>query len=497
MAKCFNPDCLNQNPNNDNFCQKCGQKLLLTERYRALNYLGEGGFGRTFIGMDQARRNSLCVIKQFLPLQQGSGTLQKCIQLFEQEAELLEKLGKHSQIPDLLAFFEQDSKLYLIQEFVEGEDLLKELQRKGRFTEDEVKTFLIEMLPVLDFIHNKNVIHRDIKPENILRRKIPLDPSIYGQISDLVLIDFGVSKQVSASVMTKMGTGVGTIGYTAPEQNRGIAKPASDLYSLAVTAIRLLTGVLPEERNGSMIDDIFDIDDFSWKWKEWLIKNGLSVNNNLANILDKMLADKISDRFKRAREVLEVLQIPISSPQPQTPKVSYSPSQPQPTIKLTTSKANFTQLDQLLAQGKWKEADQETTQLMFKIMSSEKEGYLTVENCRNFPPEYLRIIDQLWLKYSQGRFGFSVQKQIWLKYSGRLDGSYQSDIYEKLAKEVSWLKTIKKKTWLGLGEKEETTIKSYSELTFNTNAPLGHLPFSHQLRYSVNGHWYSHLLSKL
>jgi serine/threonine protein kinase len=82
-----------------------------------------------------------------------------------------------------------------------------------------------------------------------------------------VLIDFGVSKQVSASVMTKISTGVGTIGYTAPEQNRGIAKPASDLYSLAVTAIRLLTGVLPEERNGSMIDEIFDIDDFTWIWK--------------------------------------------------------------------------------------------------------------------------------------------------------------------------------------------------------------------------------------
>jgi serine/threonine protein kinase len=245
--KCFNPDCLNENPQQTNFCQKCGQKLLLKDHFRGIKYLGEGGFGRAFVGIDEHRRNSPCVIKQFLPLQQGSSALQKCIQLFEQEAELLEKLGKHPQIPDLLAFFEQDSKLYLIQEFVEGEDLLKELQRKGRFTEDEVKTFLIEMLPVLDFIHNKNVIHRDIKPENILRRKTKVDPSIYGQISDLVLIDFGVSKQVSASVMTKIGTGVGTIGYTAPEQNRGIAKPASDLYSLAVTAIRLLTGVLPEE----------------------------------------------------------------------------------------------------------------------------------------------------------------------------------------------------------------------------------------------------------
>lgn len=147
--KCFNPDCLHQNAKLTNFCQKCGQKLLLTERYRAHSYLGEGGFGRTFIGVDQNRRNSSCVIKQFLPLSQNSGALQKCIQLFEQEAELLEKLGKHPQIPDLLAFFEQDGKLYLIQEYIEGQDLLKELKQQGRFNETKLKSFLVEMLPIL------------------------------------------------------------------------------------------------------------------------------------------------------------------------------------------------------------------------------------------------------------------------------------------------------------------------------------------------------------
>lgn len=454
--KCFNPDCLHQNAQLTNFCQKCGQKLLLTERYRAHSYLGEGGFGRTFIGVDQNRRNSSCVIKQFLPLSQNSGALQKCIQLFEQEAELLEKLGKHPQIPDLLAFFEQDGKLYLIQEYIEGQDLLKELKQQGRFNETKLKSFLVEMLPILDFIHNKSIIHRDIKPENIIRRKNKLDPSIYGQISDLVLIDFGVSRQVSATIMTRMGTVTGTPGYAPPEQLRGVTNASSDMYSLAITAIRLLTGVFPQERNGTLVDEIFDHYNLGWVWKEWLSKNRLSISQNLASVLDKMLADKPSDRFGSAQEVLTAIgqRSFVVLPQPQPA--------PKPNIKLQTSKANFTKLDQLLSTEKWKEADQETGRVMCQIMGREKEGWLTTDNCRNFPPEELRIIDQLWLKYSEGRFGFSVQKQIWLEEGGKLDGNWDGATFEKFANRVGWKKGGE---WL-----------NYELLTFNKNALPGHLP---------------------
>jgi serine/threonine protein kinase len=475
MSQCFNPDCLSPNPAHHKFCQKCGGKLLLKGHFRGTRYLGEGGFGRTFVGIDEHKLNSSCVIKQFLPLQQGSGTLQKCIQLFEQEAQLLEKLGKHSQIPDLLAFFEQDNKLYLIQEYIEGKNLLEELLSQGRFQENKVSFFLLEMLPVLDFIHKKSVIHRDIKPENIIRRKHQLDPLIYGKnVSDLVLIDFGVSKQVSATMMTRIGTGIGTPGYAPPEQNRGMVHPSSDLYSLAVTAIRLLTGVIPEERNGSVIDELFDLYDLRWVWKEWLQKNSISINQDLAQILDKMLADKVSERFPSAEEVLNALQ--PSSPTQNQPKVSPSPAPSSPTqnqpkvspspapsnIELQTSRADFRQLDPLLASGKWKEADQETGKVMLKIMGREKKGWLRVKDCQNFPPQELRIIDQLWLKYSQDKFGFSVQKKIWVKNGGKLDGSIEVDTYRKFADAVGWRE---KGQWL-----------NYDQLTFSTNAVEGHLP---------------------
>ena len=299
MSQCLNPDCLYQNLPSYKFCQKCGNKLLLGERYRAVKYISEGGFGRTFKAIDEHRLDTICVIKQFLPQQQGSAAIAKATELFKQEAVRLQDLGKHSHIPDLLAFFEQDKRLYLVQEFIDGEDLLKELDQKGKFSEKQIKQLLTELLPLLDFVHQKNVIHRDIKPDNIIRN----------QKGSLVLIDFGVSKQLSGSVLTRMGTVTGTPGYAAPEQMQGHVFPSSDLYSLAVTCIRLLTGCLLEEKNGIWVDELFDPMEMQWVWRQ---KN-VSIGNDLALVLDKMLSFPVRDRYQSATEVLQALN-PVSIP---------------------------------------------------------------------------------------------------------------------------------------------------------------------------------------
>lgn len=254
MSQCLNPDCLHQNPSLTKFCQRCGNKLLLGDRYRAVKYISEGGFGRTFKAVDEHRLDTICVIKQFLPQLQGSAAIQKATELFKQEAVRLRDLGKHPQIPDLLAFFEQDRRFYLVQEFIDGEDLLKELQQQGKFSEKQIKQLLTELLPILDFVHKQKVIHRDIKPDNIIRNS-------HGS---LVLIDFGVAKELSGSVLTRVGTVTGTPGYAAPEQMQGHVFPASDLYSLGVTCIRLLTGCLLEEKNGTLADELFDPMQMEW-----------------------------------------------------------------------------------------------------------------------------------------------------------------------------------------------------------------------------------------
>jgi formylglycine-generating enzyme required for sulfatase activity len=301
MSQCLNPTCLHQNPPDTNFCQECGNKILLDDRYRPIKFLGEGGFGRTFQAVDEKRLNTPCVIKQFLPQQAGSAALQKATELFQQEAKRLQELGKHPQVPDLEAFFSQDGRLYLVQDFIDGQNLLEEFENQGKLNEAQIRIILIELLPVLQFIHDNKVIHRDIKPENIIRSKN----------GKLFLIDFGVSKETSGTILTRVGTTVGTPGYAAPEQFRGMVYHNSDLYSLAVTCVRLLTGHFPKSDSS---DELFDTNTMEWQWRKYV-----SLSQELTTILETMLQDIPAKRYQSATEVLAALTnqktIVISTPQ--------------------------------------------------------------------------------------------------------------------------------------------------------------------------------------
>lgn len=301
MSQCLNPSCNFQNLDRSlNFCQECGSKLKIGDRYRALQILGQGGFGRTFIGIDEALPSCPpCVIKQFFPADLSSAV--KAAELFHQEAIRLDDLGKHPQIPTLFAHLEHEDRQYLIQEFVDGQDLLKELQQQGAFSEAKIRLLLSDLLPVLQFIHERNVIHRDIKPENIIRRR---SPSTSGsvKVGSHVLVDFGAAKYVSALGQT--GTGIGSAVYVAPEQVRGKAIFASDIYSLGVTCIHLLTNVSPF--------DLMDLDG-NWIWRNFLGNN--SINRNLGNILDRMILVAPSQRYQTALAVLTDLKN-VTTPSP-------------------------------------------------------------------------------------------------------------------------------------------------------------------------------------
>ncbi len=138
--------------------------------------------------------------------------------------------------------------LYLVQEFIKGNDLLDELQ-KNPFNEQQIREVLTDLLPVLSFVHSCNVIHRDIKPDNIIRRQ---------KDGKLVLIDFGGAKQISQTNLARQGTGIYTSGYAPTEQMRGRAVPASDLYALGATCTRLLTQCLPSFNDyGDLHDDVY------------------------------------------------------------------------------------------------------------------------------------------------------------------------------------------------------------------------------------------------
>ncbi len=285
MTYCLNPDCQKPDLNPDiiRFCQSCGSNLLLKDRYRAIKLIGQGGFGRTFLAFDQDKPSKpYCVIKQFL--YQGAGA-QRAAELFEQEAVRLDDLGKHDQIPELFAHCSVEHRQYLVQEFIDGENLGTILENEGAFSEKKIKQLLNRLLPVLDFIHSHHVIHRDIKPENIIRRAD-------GQ---LVLVDFGAAKHATITTLAKTGTVIGSVEYTAPEQSRGKALFASDIYSLGVTCIHLLTQVPPF--------DLFSDSEDVWVWRSYLPKP--LQDRHLGEVLDKMLQRATSRRYNTANEVLQ------------------------------------------------------------------------------------------------------------------------------------------------------------------------------------------------
>lgn len=199
MICCLNPDCQNpQNHDGSKFCQSCDTPLvpLLRNRFRIIRVLSdEGGFGRTYLAEDTDKLNDSCVVKQLAPKFQGTWAQKKAMELFSQEAKRLQELGGHPQIPTLLAYFEQDNCLYLVQQFIDGNNLLQELRLRKHYKDSDIQSLLLDLLPILKFIHSRGVIHRDIKPENIIRRK---------RDGRLILIDFGSAKQLTAAVQKKI-----------------------------------------------------------------------------------------------------------------------------------------------------------------------------------------------------------------------------------------------------------------------------------------------------
>lgn len=391
MSYCLNPDCQKpQNRDSAEFCRYCGARLLLKDRYRPIKPIGQGGFGRTFLAIDEDKPSKpRCVVKQFLPANQDAQHLKKAAQLFEREAMRLEELGHHPQIPTLLAYFRQERQQYLVQEFVNGKNLAALLHDEGTFTERQVRSVLVGLLPVLEFIHAHSVIHRDIKPSNMIYmagrspeqapqpdwiallhalsleaaqgfndfvndrplserlrdgfaqppkewsiaahtrwQQLAAQFSSYAELSmaqrqsliatashllyerrgqyehyggtiegRLALVDFGAAKAATGNALTKTGTTIGSPEYLAPEQSRGKAVFASDLFSLGVTCIHLLTQRSPF--------DLFDSSDHTWIWRNYL---ATPISEPLGHILDRLLEPGVKRRYQSATDVLHDLE---------------------------------------------------------------------------------------------------------------------------------------------------------------------------------------------
>ena len=270
---------------------------LIGGRYRVIDCLRTTGFCETYIAEDTHLPGNpppLCVVKKLQPQSTEDFVLKTAKKMFDNEAKILYKLNGHPQIPRLLAHFKGNEEFYLVQEYIEGKDLSQsEIVSGERWSEPRVRQFLIEVLEILDFVHQNNVIHRDIKPSNLMRRAS--DGKIF-------LIDFGAVKEITNMTLTEgrgnvLTVAIGTPGYMSSEQTMGSPRFNSDIYALGITAIQALTGIHPDRIPR-------DRDTMEINWRDLAPK----CSGKLAYVLDKMVRNDFLQRYRNVREATEDLQ---------------------------------------------------------------------------------------------------------------------------------------------------------------------------------------------
>ncbi|WP_066374946.1 protein kinase domain-containing protein [Anabaena sp. CA = ATCC 33047] len=273
---------------------------LLNDRYQVIRTLGSGGFGETYLAEDSYMPSKRrCVVKQLRPIQNNPQIYDIVKDRFQREAAILEELGSATdQIPQLYAYFSADEQFYLVQEFIEGDTLTKKVQQQGLMSVNAVEELLVNLLPILEYVHSKHIIHRDIKPDNIILRYSDGKP---------VLIDFGAVRESMGTVMNSQGNAtssivIGTPGYMPSEQAAGRPVYSSDLYSLGLTAIYLLTGMQPQQlATDSQTGEII--------WRNYVNE----ISPAMASVIERAIAYHPRDRYPTARAMLEALQSTIYS----------------------------------------------------------------------------------------------------------------------------------------------------------------------------------------
>ena len=259
----------------------------LRNRYKILQVIGGGGFASTYLAEDldlPITPKPKCTIKRLHPETNNA----EVIRLFQQEAEILYKLGQqHDRLPKVFAYFEENDEFYLVQEFIDGYDLRREIILGDRWSEQKTRSLILEILEILEFVHSQNIIHRDLKPSNLMR---------WNRDRKLVLIDFGAVKQFSQGQLNAFGktnltVAIGTPGYMPNEQAIGKPRLSSDIYAVGIIAVQALTGQdpskLPEDENGEIV------------WRD-----RTTVSDRFAEAIDKMLRSNFSQRYPSAKEAL-------------------------------------------------------------------------------------------------------------------------------------------------------------------------------------------------
>lgn len=433
-------------------------QLLYGGRYVVERQLGAGGCGITYLAKD--KKGSWVVLKtlkdEILTNPKMTQLRNKYQQDFRNEALRL-SLCRHPHIVQIENAFYEGELPCIVMEYVHGQDLNERVNQRGVLSESEALRYIRQIGEALSVIHEKGLLHRDVKPENIMIR---------AENSEAVLIDFGIARefvpQLTITHTQSLTPGFAPIEQYAPQARRG---EQTDIYALAGTLYFLLTGQIPIPAPARVVGITLD--------PPKKINRRISVQVNQAIL--KGMEFQAEDRPQSVQEWLALLPfnrmatyVPTASvPHTHSPiETNQKNSTLQTTIpnvhrRSSAGGIDYRKLQTFLALGKWREADEETAAIMLKISNREKEGWLRVEDIQQFPTQDLRIIDQLWIKHSHSRFGFSVQKNILQRLGGNQHSNYETLCL--LGDAIGW--------------RSQGAWVSYDDFIFDERrAPVGHFP---------------------
>ncbi len=405
-------------------------------KYILKDELGQGAFGITYKAVQNTVIQLPVVIKTPNSRLRRDRQYHRYVEKFIREAKYLGKISqsRHPNIVRVIDYFEEEEgegkTPCLVMEFIAGQDLYNLVENESNppqpLPESAAVNCILQIGKALVEMHENSIVHRDIHPGNIMLRR-DREP---------ILIDFGLAGDIAPA--SSFSKNWGNESFAPYEQMKGSKEPTVDIYGLAATLYYMVTGEYPTT---------------SWDRKY-----------EQANLIPpKQHQPRISEELNQAILVGMALE---AEERPQTMQAWLNLLDSQSALGRLSGDddlssevgVDYRRLRDLLQAGEWKQADEETLTVMLKASGREEERWLNIESYESFPCTDLRTIDQLWVKYSDGHFGFSVQKRVW--------ESVEKD-YEKFGDHVGWRKgKINQKEWL-----------YWSQLSFSLkNAPYGHLP---------------------
>ena len=435
----------------------------LQGKYVVKKQLGKGGFGLTYLAEHQYLSQN-CVLKVPNQELQRDPEYAKFVQKFMQEGQKLAKLAqqRHPHIVRVTDLFEERGLPCLAMDFIAGESLLDRVNRKGALSEVEVVGFILQMADALAVVHREGLVHRDCHPGNIMI----LPPERHQPQRQAILIDFGIAGELFPTTVSSKF--FGNPAFAAYEQFGSKAAPSMDVYTLAASCYFAVTGYLPTTGldrklyGKNLISPIKHRSDLTPALNQ-AIMNGME--------LEAINRPSLAVWTEHLRQS-------IPTPTPQNISI-----QPNPVPHKSAKGIDYRELEKLLKNKQWYEADQLTDRLMLKVSGQEKQGWINPDSIKNFPCEDLQTIDRLWVHYSNGLYGFSVQKDIYVECGGKLDFDHpDTKTWNKFCDRTAWKSKGK---WL-----------SYPKQIFENNFMnvKGHLPrrtpawYSWMLWDSVHGY---------